>query len=414
MPASEEVAASVAEAHRHHWAFVLAATARVATDLDAAEEAVQDAYAAALSTWERRGTPRNPAAWLTTVARRRALDVRRRADVARRALPDLLPPDEQDALDREASDFPDDRLRLVFTCCHPALSEQDRVALSLRLVCGLSTRDVARAFLVPEPTMAARITRAKKKIAVARIPYRGPAPADLPARLDSVLAVVHLVYTAGHTASSGSDLMQRGLAARGIELARMLRTLLPHNADVAGLLALVLLTDARRAARLDRDGGPVMLPNQDRDLWDRAAIDTGLGLLRAALERGDPGRFTLMAAIAAVHDQSPAWTDTDWEQILDLYSVLADVWPSPVVDLNRAIALGLARGPQAGLAELDRLAGEPQLAGYGYLAAARGDFLERLGRVEQARTAYEEAVLLTANDAERRHLGQRLAALPGR
>jgi RNA polymerase sigma-70 factor, ECF subfamily len=411
--ASAEVAAAVADAHRREWAFVLAATARVATDLDAAEEAVQDAYAAALSTWDERGIPKNAAAWLTTTARRRALDLRRRADVARRALAELLPPDTEDP-QVEGAAFPDDRLRLVFTCCHPALSEEAQVALTLRLMCGLSTAEVARAFLVSEPTMAARITRAKRKIADAHIPYRVPEPAELPARLDSVLGVVHLVYTTGHTAPSGADLMRRGLAERGLELATMLHALLPTNPDVAGLLALLLLTDARRPARVGPDGVPVMLEDQDRTRWDRAAIDTGLGLLRSALEAGRPGRFTLMAAIAAVHDQAAAWSDTDWEQILSLYDLLADVWPSPVVNLNRAIALGFARGPQAGLAELDRLAAEPQLAGYGYLAAARANFLSRLGRLEEARTAYEEALLLTANEAERAHLEDRLARLPNR
>lgn len=412
MPAaSMEVAAAVADAHRREWAFALAATRRVAVDLDMAEEAVQDAYASALSTWDERGIPRNPAAWLTTSARRRVLDLRRRADVAQRALPKLLPLDEDEPLEPDEQRFPDDRLRLVFTCCHPALSEQARVALTLKLICGLSVSEVARAFLVAEATMAARITRAKKKIAAAHIPYEIPSRVDLPDRLDSVLAVIHLVYTTGHTAPSGADLLRRGLSERGVELALMLRTLLPEEPDVGGLLALLLLTDARRHARQDPDGAAVMLDRQDRSLWDRSAIDTGLTLLDKALRQRAPGRFTVMAAIAAVHDQAEQWSDTDWKQILGLYDVLADIWPSPVVSLNRAIALGFADGPEAGLAELDRLSIEPQLAGYGYLAAARADFLTRLGRIENARAAYEEALHLTANDVERVHLEGRLAGL---
>jgi RNA polymerase sigma-70 factor (ECF subfamily) len=257
---------------------VLASTARVAGNLDAAEEAVQDAYAAALAVWGERGIPRNPGAWLTTTARRRVLDARRRAAVADRAAPRLLPVDEEDGADAEdGTGFPDDRLRLVFTCCHPALSEEARTALTLRLVCGLSTGEVARAFLVSEPTMAARITRAKRKIATAGVPYRVPEAEELPERLASVLSVVHLVYTAGHTAAGGEDLMRRGLAERGRDLAEMLRLLLPREAEVAALLALVLLTDGRRAARVDRSGRPVLLADQDRTAWDGTAIGTGIG-----------------------------------------------------------------------------------------------------------------------------------------
>jgi RNA polymerase sigma-70 factor (ECF subfamily) len=407
--AGTEVAAAVAEAHCREWAFVLAATARVAPDLGTAEEAVQDAYASALATWDERGIPRNTGAWLTTAARRRALDLQRRAAVAARALPRLLP---DEAGEDEAVAVPDDRLRLIFTCCHPALAEEAQVALTLRLVCGLSTADVARAFLVPEPTMAARITRAKKKIAVARIPYRVPEPEEVPERLRAVLSVVHLVYTTGHTAPEGEDLMRRGLAERGLELALLLRQLLPREPEVAGLLALILLTDARRPARLDGDGMPVLLPDQDRAAWDRAAIAAGLRMLTAALELGRPGRFTLMAAIAAVHDEAGTWDETDWAQIRGLYDLLQDVWPSPVVALNRAIAVGFAESPAAGLAELDRLAADPVLARYGYLAAARADFLARLDRIPEARSAYEEAVLLTGNEPERRLLERKLATLP--
>jgi RNA polymerase sigma factor (sigma-70 family) len=413
--ASSEVAAAVAVAHRREWAFVLAATVRVAGDIDTAEEAVQDAYASALSTWGRRGIPKNPGAWLTVTARRRALDMRRRAATAQRALPKLLDPaeytDHEPGLDSE--DIPDDRLRLIFTCCHPALALDAQVALTLRLLCGLSTADVARAFLLPEATMAARITRAKKKIAAAHIPYRVPAASERHERVDGVLSVVYLVYTTGHTAPSGTDLMRRDLAERGLELARMLRVLLPHDRDVAGLLALVVLTDARRGARLDERRELVLMEHQDRSKWDRPAIEEGVALLREALNARPPGRFAVMAAIAAVHDESASWSDTDWQEILGLYDVLMETWPSPVIQLNRAIALGFAVGPAEGLAELDALGAEPQLARYPYLAAARADFLTRLGRIHEARVAFEEALILTDNDTERRYLRTRLNELAG-
>jgi RNA polymerase sigma factor (sigma-70 family) len=408
--ASSEVAAAVADAHRREWAFVLAATLRVAGDIDKAEEAVQDAYASALATWGPRGIPKNPGAWLTVTARRRALDMHRRAATEQRALPKLLEPEESLTDDQAlaAEDIPDDRLRLIFTCCHPALAPDARVALTLRLLCGLSTADIARAFLVPEATIAARITRAKKKIAAARIPYRVPAASELHERIDGVLSVVYLVYTTGHTAPSGADLMRRDLAERGLELAGMLRILLPRDSDVAGLLALVLLTDARRDARVDQNRELVLLENQDRSAWDRAAIGEGVALLREALSARPPGRFALMAAIAAVHDESGSWSGTDWQEILGLYDLLMERWPSPVVQLNRAIALGFAVGPAEGLAELDALGADPQLARYPYLAAARADFLARLGRPGEARVAFEEALILTDNDAERNYLRARL------
>ncbi|RAX43997.1 RNA polymerase sigma factor [Arthrobacter sp. AQ5-06] len=413
--ASSEVAAAVADAHRREWAFVLAATVRVAGDIDTAEEAVQDAYASALSTWGPRGIPKKPGAWLTVTARRRALDMRRRAATAQRALPKLLEAEEYRDTEpgRDAEGIADDRLRLIFTCCHPALALDAQVALTLRLLCGLSTADVARAFLLPEATMAARITRAKKKIAAAHIPYRVPAASELVERVDGVLSVVYLVYTTGHTAPSGADLMRRDLAERGLELARMLRVLLPHDRDVAALLALVVLTDARRGARLDEHRELVLMEKQDRSKWDRPAIDEGVALLREALAARPPGRFALMAAIAAVHDESGSWSETDWQEILGLYDLLMDSWPSPVIQLNRAIALGFAAGPAAGLAELDALGTEPQLARYPYLAAARADFLTRLGRLDEARVAFEEALILTDNETERGYLRTRLKELTG-
>jgi RNA polymerase sigma-70 factor (ECF subfamily) len=421
---ADPVAAAVADAHRREWAFVLAATVRVTRDLDQAEECVQDAYAKALATWGRDGVPARPGAWLTTVSRRRALDLLRRDSTARRALPLLVtdrtglgPPDplsgpgESGPEEFGPEEFGDDRLRLVFTCCHPALNTDAQVALALRLLCGLSTAEVARAFLVSEATMAARITRAKKKIAAARIPYRVPPRAELPDRVDAVLTVVHLLFTTGHTTPVGETLTRADLAGRSRDLARMLAELLPGAAEVTGLLALILLTDARRAARVDAGGQLVLLADQDRSGWDHAAIAEGLALVRDALQQGPPGRFTLMAAIAAVHDEAAAFGDTDWPEIVGLYDLLMRSWPSPVVALNRAVAIGFAAGPAAGLAALDELAASPELAGYGYLAAARASFLRRLDRPDEARLAYSEALLLTGNDVERDFLAARLDEL---
>ena len=402
------VAAAVADAHRREWARVLSATVRVTRDLDLAEECVQDAYARALTAW-RDTVPDNPGAWLTTTSRRLALELLRRSATLRSKLPLLVEPASED----EPAVFPDDRLRLVFTCCHPALALEAQVALTLRLVCGLTTAEVARAFLVPEPTMAARLTRAKKKISAARIPYRVPPPAEFGVRLDAVLGVVHLLFTTGHTAAGGPSLQRTDLVERALDLARMLRLLLPGDADVAGLLALVLLTDARRETRVDDDGRLLLLEEQDRARWDRPAIAEGAALVREALQRRPPGRFALQAAIAAVHAESPSWEDTDWCEIVALYNLLRDRWPSPVVALNRAVAIGLADGPAAGLTALDPLTGEPQLARYPYLSAARADFLSRLGRVEEARLAYEEAMTLTDNAVERAFLEHRLAGLAG-
>jgi len=400
------VAAAVADAHRREWARVLATTVRVTRDLDLAEECVQDAYARALTAWQE-GIPDNPGAWLTTAARRRALDALRRSATLQRKLPLVV---ESPVVD-ERSAFPDDRLRLIFTCCHPALAPESQVALTLRLLCGLSTPEVARAFLVPQATMAARLTRAKKKIAAARIPYRIPSAAEMPGRIDAVLTVVHLLFTTGHTAASGSSLTRQDLVERALDLARMLRLLLPDNADVSGLLALILLTDARRETRVGADGRLLTLEEQDRTRWDRAALQEGVALVREVLRGRTPGRFALQAAIAAVHADAPRWEDTDWPEIVALYDLLRDLWPSPVVALNRAVALGLACGPAVGLEAMAELGAEPQLARYPYLAA-RADFLRRLGHTGEARLAYEEALCLTDNDVERRYLEARITALP--
>jgi RNA polymerase sigma-70 factor (ECF subfamily) len=406
------VATAVADAHRREWAFVLAATVRVTRDLDLAEECVQDAYARALRAWPSNGVPAKPGAWLTTVARRCALDLLKRDQTRSRSLPLLLDDQVQPGPgETDEPEITDDRLRLIFTCCHPAIAPEAQVALTLRLLCGLTTAEVARAFLVSEPTMAARITRAKKKIATARIPYRVPPAEELPDRIKAVLTVVHLLFTTGHTAPAGDNLVRRDLVERALDLARMLRTLLPTDADVAGLLALILLTDARRATRVAEDGRLLLLAEQDRSRWDRREIGEGISLVREALRRRPPGRFALMAAIAAVHAEAPNWDDTDWREVVALYDLLVQLWPSPVVALNRAIAVGLADGPGPGLTALDELADEPQLAGYSYLSAARADFLRRLGRTEEARTSYEEALLLTENSVERDFLATRLREL---
>jgi RNA polymerase sigma-70 factor, ECF subfamily len=411
--APAEVAAAVADAHRREWAFVLAATVRVTRDIDLAEECVQDAYASALSAWPTHGVPLKVGAWLTTAARNRALDLLRRDQTARRYLPLLL--DDPAIPGPEAAeepDIPDDRLRLIFTCCHPGIAVEAQVALTLRLLCGLTTAEVARAFLVSEATMAARITRAKKKIAAARIPYRVPSASDLPDRIDAVLSVVHLLYTTGHTAPSGPGLIRVDLVERSLDLARMLRELLPHDLNVAALLALILLTDARSQARTDPQGRAVLLADQDRSRWDRHAISEGISLVREALRGRPPSRYALMAAIAAVHSEASTWDATDWAELVGLYDLLVATWPSPVVALNRAVAVGFAHGPLAGLTALDQLGTEPQLTHYSYLAVARAEFLTRLGRVSEARLAYTEALMLTDNSTERALLETKLAALP--
>jgi RNA polymerase sigma-70 factor (ECF subfamily) len=407
------VRAAVADAHRREWAFVLAATVRVATDLDLAEECVQEAYIAALQEWARDGIPRSPGAWLTTIARRRALDAHRRAATLRAKLPLLVEPADApepggDGMDEE---IPDDRLRLVFTCCHPALALEAQVALTLRLVCGLTTAEIARAFLVAEPTMAARVTRAKKKISGARISYRVPGAAELPDRLDAVLTVVHLLYTTGHTAPAGHDLVRSDLVERAIGLARMLHTLMPDEPEVRGLLGLLLLTDARRATRVGANGVLLLLEEQDRSRWDRAAIEQGIDLVLDALRGDRPGRFALQGAVAALHAEAPSYEQTDWPQVLGVYDALLRVWPSPVVALNRAVALAMVQGPGAALAEVEALERAGRLAGYRYLAATKADLLRRLDRRAEAAQAYRAALDLADNAAERAFLAGRLADL---
>ncbi|WP_198950113.1 RNA polymerase sigma factor [Kineosporia sp. A_224] len=430
----DDVTRALEDAHRREWAFVLAATVRVAGDLDLAEECAQEAYVSALAAWQRDGVPRSPGAWLTTAARHKALDALRRASTLRRKLPLLVEPVEADATGRAAGQVldaadggwaaggtagggvPDDRLRLLFTCCHPALAPEAQVALTLRLVCGVPTPDVAHAFLVPEATMAARITRAKKKIQGARIPYRVPAAAELPERLDSVLTVVHLLFSTGHTAPSGAALVRDDLCERAVDLARTVVALLPDEPEARGLLGLLLLTHARRHARTDPEGRLVLLEDQDRDRWDPVLVSLGLKLTAEALTAGPaPGRFALQAAIAGVHAAAPTFADTRWDRVVGLYDRLLAVWDSPVVALNRAAALAFLPapdgGPEAALAVVDTLAADPRLAGYPYLPAARADLLRRLGRSTEAAAAYQESLLLTQNAAEQAFLAGRLAAV---
>jgi len=413
-PRADAVAAALAQAHRSEWAFVLSATVRVAGDLDLAEECAQEAYVSALQAWNRDGIPHRPGAWLTTAARNRALDRVRRDGTFRRKLPLLVEAvtvDANDSTDPDRPDaaVPDDRLRLVFTCCHPTLAPEARVALTLRLVCGVPTSDIARAFLVSEPTMAARITRAKKKISAARIPYRMPDRAELPERLDSALTVVHLLFSTGHTAGDGDALVREELCDAALHLARTLAELLPERAETRGLLGLLLLTDARRATRTDEHGRLLLLADQDRTRWDQRAILEGLTVTAGALASGPPGRFTLQAAIAGVHAIAPSVEATDWPRVVHLYDLLLDVWNTPVVALNRAAAVAFADGPAAALPLLDELATDPRLVDYPYLHATRGDLLRRLGDNAGATRSYRQAMELTANAAERAFLEQRLA-----
>jgi RNA polymerase sigma-70 factor, ECF subfamily len=385
---------------------------RVAGDVDRAEECVQDAYATALTVWESRGIPDRPGAWLTTVARRRALDLLRRDATLARSLPLLVDDAVEPEIDIEDEvEIPDDRLRLICTCAHPALAPEAQVALTLRLLCGLSTAEVARAFLVSEPTMAARLTRAKRKIAAAKIPYRVPPAHELPERLNAVLGVIHLVFTTGHTAPVSEDLVRRDLVERALDLSRMLRVLLPRDPDVAGLLALILLTDARRNTRTDRTGRLLLLEEQDRSQWNAAEIREGLALVREASLARPPGRYALQAAIAAVHASAASWEATDWDEVVSLYDGLCAIWPSPVVALNRAVAIGMAHGPAAGLDAIDAIADQPELAGYRYLPAARAEFLRRAGQTAEARAEYVAAIALTDNAVERAFLTDRLDAL---
>ena len=411
------VRAAVDGAFRDEWGRVVATLIRTTGDWDLAEECAQDAFAMALQRWPKDGIPGRPGAWLTTAARNRAIDVLRRKAVGAAKLREVaaMSPPAEPSYEGETdhSGVPDDRLRLMFTCCHPALSLEARVALTLRTLAGLTTAEIARAFLASEPTMAKRLVRAKQKIQHAGIPYRVPPAHLLPERTPGVLGVLYLLFNEGYSATAGADLVRQNLSAEAIRLARVLVRLMPDEPEAAGLLALMLLHDARRSARLDASGDLVTLEDQDRSLWDATAISEGVAILEAALRHGRPGPYQIQAAIAACHATAPTADRTDWPQIAALYGRLAEFLPTPVVELNHAVAVGMARGPGAGLPLVEALEASGKLAGYHLLPATRADFLRRLGRMPEAAAAYREALELTSTDAERRYLSRRLAETSG-
>jgi RNA polymerase sigma-70 factor (ECF subfamily) len=395
----------VAAIYRAESRAVLATLIRLLGDFDAAEEAVHEAFRAALEQWPREGVPANPRAWLVSAGRFKAIDAMRR-----RKRFEPLDPEVHDTAAEEPSEaehVEDDRLRLIFTCCHPAIAPDAQVALTLREVCGLTTEEIAAAFLTPAPTLAQRIVRAKAKIRDAKIPYEVPAPNELPARLDSVLRVIYLVFNEGYSASSGASLVRHDLAAEAIRLGRLLVALLPEP-EAMGLLALMLLHDSRRHARVSPDGDLILLDEQDRSQWDRAQIEEGAALVERALGSRRFGPYSIQAAIGAVHAQAASAGETDWSQIVGLYDVLMRVEPSPVVELNRAVAMAMRNGPQMGLALVDGLLSRGELADYRLAHAARADLCRRLGHKAEARKSYEKALALTRGEAETRFLKKRL------
>lgn len=389
---------------------VLATLIRLLGDFDLAEEALHDAFRVAMEQWLRDGLPDNPRAWLVSTGRFKAID-----QLRRRARFDTSLEDVADRLDEEAEEMAeesieDDRLRLVFTCCHPSLSPDAQIALTLREICDLTTEEIARAFLTSTPTVAQRIVRAKAKIRDARIPYEVPAPAQLPARLDSVLHVIYLVFNEGYSASTGAAVTRYDLSAEAIRLGRLLVELLPE-AEAMGLLALMLLHDSRRHARMSADGDLVLLDEQDRSLWDRQLIAEGSALITRSLNSRRFGPYTIQAAIVGVHAEAATPEDTDWHEIVGLYDLLLRMTPSPVVELNRAVAVAMRDGPEAGLLILDDIASRGVLKDYHLLYSARADLCRRLGRQTEAKAAYEQALKLTRQEPERRFLERRIAAL---
>ncbi|OZM71383.1 RNA polymerase subunit sigma-24 [Amycolatopsis antarctica] len=403
--------ASVETVFREERGRLLASLVRRFGDLDLAEEVASEAIESALANWPADGVPAKPGAWLMTTARRKAVDrLRRDKTYAARLAVLQVEADRGAPAPPAEGGLPDERLQLFFTCAHPAIAAEDHAALTLRCLAGLTTPEVARAFLVPPATMAKRIVRAKTKIRDARIPFRVPGADELPERLPGVLQVVYSIFTEGYAASSGTELQRLDLAEEAIRLARILHRLLPGEREVAGLLALMLLIHARRAARTGPDGALVLLADQDRDRWDHAMIEEGSALVLVALTGGPPGLYGVQAAIAALHDEAAELASTDWPQIVALYEVLFALDPSPVVALNRAAAVAMRDGPAAGLALLDELAGEPRLRGYHPYPAARAELLRRLGRFAEAAAAYREAIALAGTEPERAHLRRGLDA----
>ncbi len=408
------VEAAITEAFKQEWGRVVASLIRMTGDWDLAEECTQDAFTTALARWPADGVPDRPGAWLTTTARNRALDkLRRSKNEAAKLKEAAMLAGPAEPADTGDSGVTDDRLRLIFTCCHPALSLEARVALTLRTLAGLTTAEIARAFLVPEPTMAKRLVRAKGKIRDAGIPYRVPPAHLLPDRMSGVLAVLYLLFNEGYAATAGTGLVRGDLCTEAIRLARVLTGLMPAEPEASGLLALMLLTDARRAARLDADGEVVTLDKQDRSRWDKAEIEEGIALLDAAIRHRQTGQYQLQAAIAACHASAADPADTDWAEIALLYGQLRRLVPSAVVELNRAVAVAMADGPAAGLAIVDALDADGQLPDYHLLAATRADFLRRLGRFDEAALSYRKALQQVATEPERRFLTRRLTEVTG-